>query len=85
MNPAQLVGDQQIKISVREIALRHIYYKTTIMRIQETDEYRLVKQLTTEENRVRLRKALIVVPAFMGIAYGAMIASMELILYIWAI
>lgn len=55
------------------------------MRIQETEEYRLVKQLTAEENRVRLRRALIVVPAFMAIAYGAMIASMELILYIWAI
>lgn len=85
MNPAQLVGDQQRKISVRVIALKHIYYKTIIMRIQETEEYRLVKQLTAEENRVRLRKALIVVPAFMAIAYGAMIASMELILYIWAI
>lgn len=31
MNPAQLVADQQTKTSVREIALKHIYYKTIIM------------------------------------------------------
>ena len=85
MNPARLVGDQQIKTSVREIALKHIYYKTIIMRIQETEEYRLVKQLTAEENKKRLVKSFFYVTAFMGVMYTGMIAAMDLMLYLWNI
>lgn len=53
------------------------------MRIQETEEYRIVKQLTAEENRSRLRKAALIVPAFMVVAYGGMLAFMDFMLYLW--
>lgn len=53
------------------------------MKIQETQEYRLVKQLTAKENKVRLIKAAFAVTTFMVVAYGGMIATMDLLLYLW--
>ena len=55
------------------------------MRIQETEEYRLVKQLTAEENKKRLVKSFFYVTAFMGVMYTGMIAAMDLMLYLWNI
>ncbi len=53
------------------------------MRIQETEEYRLVKQLTAKENRTAIKKALWQVPAAMFTVYAGMWGFMYFILWIW--
>ena len=52
------------------------------MRIQETEEYRIVKQLTSEENNQLLRKALWQVPFAMGTVYASMYAFIYFFLWI---
>lgn len=52
------------------------------MRIQETEEYRIVKQLTSEENKQLLRKALWQIPVAMGTVYASMYAFIYFFLWI---
>ena len=52
------------------------------MRIQETEEYRIVKQLTSEENKRLLRKAVWQVPIAMATMYTGMYTFMYLFLWL---
>lgn len=53
-----------------------------IMKIQETEEYRLVKQLTSEENRKAVLNAAWQVPLTMGVLYASMYGFMYFFLWL---
>lgn len=50
--------------------------------MQKTEQYRIVKQLTADENRELIRKALWQVPIAMGAMYAGMYAFMYLFLWL---
>jgi len=52
------------------------------MKIQETEEYRLVKQLTSEENRKAVLNAAWQVPLTMGVLYAGMYGFMYFFLWL---
>ena len=52
------------------------------MKIQETEEYRLVKQLTARENRRAIINALWQVPVVMGTMYAGMYGFLYFFLWL---
>jgi len=55
------------------------------MKIQETEEYRLVKQLTSKENRKAIINAAWQVPVAMACMYAGMYGFMYFMLWLWKI
>lgn len=53
------------------------------MRIKETEEYRIVKQLTSQENKKAILNALWKVPLGMAVMYASMYGFMYFMLFIW--
>lgn len=53
------------------------------MNIRETEEYRLVKQLTSKENRKALKKATIDVGLFFAMVYAGYFLALYGMLFIW--
>ncbi len=54
-----------------------------IMRIQDTIEYRLVKQITAKENRKNVKKAILGGAMLVLSAYAMMYVMMYIMLAIW--
>jgi hypothetical protein len=54
-----------------------------IMRIQDTIEYRLVKQITAKENRKNVKKAILGGAMLVLSAYAMMYVMMYLMIAIW--
>ena len=54
-----------------------------IMKIQDTIEYRLVKQITAKENRKNIKKAILGGAMLVLSAYAMMYVMMYLMIAIW--
>ena len=54
-----------------------------IMRIQDTIEYRLVKQITAKENRKNVKKAILGGAMLVLTSYAMMYVIMYIMLAIW--
>jgi len=54
-----------------------------IMRIQDTIEYRLVKQITAKENRKNVKKAILGGAMLVLSAYAMMYVMMYIMIAIW--
>ena len=53
------------------------------MKIQETTEYRIVKQLTAKENKEAIKKGFVLVSLGMAIMYGSMLGFFNLLIWVW--
>mgnify|MGYP001208212016 FL=1 len=52
-------------------------------RIQDSYEYKMVKQITSKENKRALKKATKEMFIFMGAAYVGIFAFVKLVFWIW--
>lgn len=55
------------------------------MKIQETTEYRLVKQLTKKENREAIKRTAIASAILMGLIYSGMYGFMYFVTWLYHI
>jgi|TARA_R100000479_G_scaffold165836_1_gene105353 hypothetical protein len=52
-------------------------------RIQDSYEYKIVKQITSKENKKAMKKAMIEMAIFMGIVYIGSFLFVKLAFFIW--
>jgi hypothetical protein len=60
-----------------------LFKYNNMKRIQDSYEYKMVKQITSKENKRALKKATKEMFIFMGAAYVGIFAFVKLVFWIW--
>jgi len=60
-----------------------LFKYNNMKRIQDSYEYKMVKQLTSKENKKALKKATKEMLILMGVFYIAVFAFVKLVFWIW--
>tara|TARA_R100000482_G_scaffold124922_1_gene79926 strand:- start:5317 stop:5511 length:195 start_codon:yes stop_codon:yes gene_type:complete len=60
-----------------------LFKYNNMKRIQDSYEYKIVKQITSKENKKAMKKAMIEMAIFMGIVYIGSFLFVKLAFFIW--